>query len=350
MEIQKPPVRNGLSAKFWTESRSRFKRWFNPPRRLRFTRFGVYVVLLTLGVGFGAMNTGNNLAYLVFGMMLGFITASGVISEISLRGLEIEWIFSPDIFAGSPAPFRLAVKNRKKSLPSIGLRVITPFGPGRALYVAPGGHAALDFTFTPPKRGIHEISRIKIETLFPFGFFRKWRVFDEAQSFIVYPKINLGLKFDLRQPAGEKNRTTQEKGWGDTFWQIRDFQHGDNPRQISWKVSARQARLMVRETERETDKKISLTLGPRGPWNALSSEELEDAVSFVASLAWQKLAEGFAVGMHADDFSLAPSTNRRKVASILHYLALFDPSLPLEATPAPGLPDALPVLEIWKSR
>ena len=53
-------------------------RYLKPPRFLIFTRFGTTVVLLTIGVGLGAMNTGNNLVYMIFGMMLGFITASGV--------------------------------------------------------------------------------------------------------------------------------------------------------------------------------------------------------------------------------------------------------------------------------
>src|SRR3989338_5242040 len=105
MEIQKPPARKKSSARSWTEFLSRFKdslrRWLKPPRRLRFTRFGTYVVLITLGIGLGAMNTGNNLIYLVFGMMLGFITASGVISEMSLRGLQVDWIIPTELFAGA---------------------------------------------------------------------------------------------------------------------------------------------------------------------------------------------------------------------------------------------------------
>src|SRR3989344_4266111 len=153
---------------------TKIKSWLKPPRQLRFTRFGTYVVLITLGVGFGAMNTGNNLAYIVFGMMLGFITASGVYSEMSLRGLETDWLYPPEMFPGSPAAFRLILKNRKNSFPSVGLEAETPFGKGFALHVPAQGHAALDFTFTPSKRGRHAIPQVKVETRFPFGFFRKW--------------------------------------------------------------------------------------------------------------------------------------------------------------------------------
>lgn len=59
-----------------------------PPRRrrqiagrhLRFTREGKYFVALTFGIGFAAINTGNNLLYLVLGMLLALIVGSGVLS------------------------------------------------------------------------------------------------------------------------------------------------------------------------------------------------------------------------------------------------------------------------------
>src|SRR5262245_33753614 len=51
---------------FW----ERVRRFFNPPRKLKFTREGKYYLGITLGVGFAAINTGNNLLYLLLGMLL----------------------------------------------------------------------------------------------------------------------------------------------------------------------------------------------------------------------------------------------------------------------------------------
>ena len=44
---------------------------------------------MTLLVGFGAINTGNNLLYLLLGMMLALILLSGVLSETTLRKLRV---------------------------------------------------------------------------------------------------------------------------------------------------------------------------------------------------------------------------------------------------------------------
>ncbi len=60
-----------------------------PPRKLKFTREGKFFVGITLGVGFAAINTANNLLYLLLGMLLALIVVSGVMSEISLRDLTV---------------------------------------------------------------------------------------------------------------------------------------------------------------------------------------------------------------------------------------------------------------------
>src|SRR5215831_11538964 len=79
-----PPKRGGLLRR-WTNAWSRMR----PPRRLKFTREGKFFVGITLGVGFAAINTANNLLYLLLGMLLALIVVSGIMSELSLRDLTV---------------------------------------------------------------------------------------------------------------------------------------------------------------------------------------------------------------------------------------------------------------------
>ena len=74
-----------------------------PPRRLRFTREGKVFIGITFGVGFAAVNTGNNLLYLVLGLLLSLVILSGVLSEIALRGLEFRRRLPRRAYAGTPA-------------------------------------------------------------------------------------------------------------------------------------------------------------------------------------------------------------------------------------------------------
>ena len=59
-----------------------------PPRKLKVMREGKYYLGITLGVGFAAINTGNNLLYLLLGMLLSLMLVSGVMSDLSLRHLR----------------------------------------------------------------------------------------------------------------------------------------------------------------------------------------------------------------------------------------------------------------------
>src|SRR6187551_3093155 len=94
---------------FW----SRLRRRFRPPRRLSFTREGKIIVILSVGVGFAAINTGNNLLYLLLGWLLSFIIASGILSEQTLRALSVERRPPPRIFAGDPFLMEVVIKNAK---------------------------------------------------------------------------------------------------------------------------------------------------------------------------------------------------------------------------------------------
>ena len=85
---------------------AQLRRWFRPPRRLKLTREGKYFIGITFGVGFAAINTGNNLLYLLLGMLLSLIVVSGVLSELSLRELTVVRRLPPRAQVARPAPGR----------------------------------------------------------------------------------------------------------------------------------------------------------------------------------------------------------------------------------------------------
>lgn len=97
------------------------QKWLRPPRSLRITKAGWKFLGLTTVVGLAAVNTGNNLLYLVFGGMLSFITASGVLSELMLRKIRLERSFPRHIFAQQATLVNATVANRKKHVPSFSL-------------------------------------------------------------------------------------------------------------------------------------------------------------------------------------------------------------------------------------
>ena len=79
----------------------RLRRWLRPPRKLQPTRAGWCFFALVMGVGFAALNTGNNLLYLVLSLMLSFLILSGAFSESALRGVCVTRRVPRDLFANT---------------------------------------------------------------------------------------------------------------------------------------------------------------------------------------------------------------------------------------------------------
>ncbi len=75
------------------------------------TKAGVVYVLVTLVIGIAALNTGNNLLYIVVAAMLAAILVSGVVSALVLRGLELQVRLPEHVFAGRPVVGRIALHN-----------------------------------------------------------------------------------------------------------------------------------------------------------------------------------------------------------------------------------------------
>src|SRR5439155_24343889 len=92
------------------------------------TRAGVVYVLVTLVIGVAALNTGNNLLYIVVAAMLAGILVSGFVSVLVLRGLELDVRFRQHLFAGRAVPGRIVLRNSRRFLPSFSLRVVLARG------------------------------------------------------------------------------------------------------------------------------------------------------------------------------------------------------------------------------
>src|SRR5580704_11375592 len=89
------------------------------------TRAGIVYVLVTLMIGIAALNTGNNLLYIIVAAMLASILVSGVVSAWVLRWLELDVRLPEHVFAGRPVQGRIVVRNPRRILPSFSIRVVS---------------------------------------------------------------------------------------------------------------------------------------------------------------------------------------------------------------------------------
>ncbi|HZU53262.1 MAG TPA: hypothetical protein VFF77_05175, partial [Holophagaceae bacterium] len=81
--------------------------WKDRTLRLSITRLGWEYLLALMLIGLFAVNSGNNLLYLVFSLMLGLFLVSGVVSRRSLRDLKPLELDEGNLFARVRGGLRL---------------------------------------------------------------------------------------------------------------------------------------------------------------------------------------------------------------------------------------------------
>ena len=310
------------------------------PRRFPPTREGWWFLLATLLVGAAAVNGGINLLFFVFGMMIFLILASGVLSELCLRGLEVTRRAPGSIHAGSPYLMGIAVRNGKQRLPTFSLEVedLVAGRPvdRRCYYLKlPAGRVQeTAYRNVLPRRGYHELTGFRLSTRFPFGLIRKSRDVDAPARLLVYPAlVPVPDHFVFGKKVQQGRRQLKSPSRRGDFYGLREFRSGDDPRDIHWRVSARRGRYFIRESEDESSKTVVVVLeDPREHTPAPAVEpaaarvdpatSYEHAVSMAASIAMQLIKRGFQVGLVAGGAFLPAGGGPMHAAQLLQALAL----------------------------
>jgi uncharacterized protein (DUF58 family) len=301
-----------------------------PRRTIRPTRDGWWCLGAALALGFSAMNTGNNLLYLLASLLLALIVVSGVLSEQSMRRLHLSAVVPEEIFAGRPALLGTRVANRKRWLPSYSITLRA--GP-RRLYVdrlAAGEEVLLTWESTFAARGRARLPGVRVTTRFPFGLFAKTGrplLEDEA---IVFPAVRRIDAAGRRRSAAGGTRSLHRRGRGHDLYNLREYRVGDDQRLIHWRSTARAGALMVRELEAETAATTRIVLVGDGLHDP---ERLEAALSEAASLAVHLAGTGAAVELMGPGVHVPPGRGRAHQRRLLTALALYDPRT---AGAAPG--------------
>jgi uncharacterized protein (DUF58 family) len=304
-------------------------RYFATRRSIRLTSEGIRFLLFTIGIGVAAINTGNNLFYLLLAMMLSVVVISGLLSEHCLRRLRFHRHVPDLIMANQPATVTLSVTNRSAWLPSFSLRLFDMVGGqnlDRGLFVdhlAPQRSTLLSYPVLATRRGRLRLEGIRIETLFPFGLFLKRALYQVPAEIPVSPPIRpLSLRFVEELVSEGQGLSLPRRGHGTQLYNLRLYRPGDDSRAIHWMTTARTSNLIVRETEAEDQRRITIALSTLAPddHDAL----FEQGVTLVASLLWHLSEKSYPLRLivHAQDSRLGSGSDH--LLTMLRLLALCE--------------------------
>jgi uncharacterized protein (DUF58 family) len=316
---------------------SRLLSWLRPRRRFPPTREGWWFLMATLLIGLAAINAGLNLLFLVWGMMLCLILASGVLSELCLRGLEVRRSPPTTIHARSPFLMGIALTNGKRRIPSFSVEV-EDLMDGRPiekrcyfLKLPAGRTQETAYRHVLPRRGRQRLSGLRLSTKFPFGLIQKSRDVSDPAELVIYPALVPVPENLLRGLPAEHGRGRMRwRSRGGDFFGLRDFRHGDDPRDIHWRTSARRGMPFVRENE--DDEGLTATILFDNSSDGGSPDIFEAAVSVAASVSAELLRRGYRLAFVARGLHIAAARGPGQSTRIMRALALIERVMPSDAS------------------
>lgn len=293
-------------------------------------------MLVTVGVGIAAVNTGNNLIYLMLGLLLSVLLMSMLLSEIALYKLWFSRTLPVRAFAGESTRVKLHIENQKRWFPSFSLeledRVTEMERAGLCFYlkIDRGDKRRATYRFTPSARGYLRFEGYRVRTRYPFGLVEKRRRVDEEAEWLVYPApVESSLGERLGHPHGESRTQKPRVGTGEVAG-IREYRPGDEERDVHWRRTASLGTLVVRERQEDEGAELYVLLDNRLPEAPTEAEakalrdRFERTVSEATGLVMMAHARGFTVRLRASGVEAPIVGAGQPLDPVLRFLALIE--------------------------
>jgi uncharacterized protein (DUF58 family) len=308
--------------------------WRRPS--LDFSVTGLVYCAMMLFMGLAALNSQANLLFGVFGLMIGILLISGIISRGVLRRLSLHRVLPEHGVVGREMSVSYEFKNLKHFWPSFAVTIAEMEGVeafvrqphGYLLHVAPRSTTTVPVQLIPKRRGLHAMGRYQLSTSFPFGFIK--RAIDRRQEdkFLVFPTLAaVDPKLLALCRSAESTGTTMRprRGGSDEFYGLKEYRTGENPRWIYWRRSARTGTLVSREMTHVSPPRLLMLLDTHAAdRTGEEPEKVEQCIAMAASLVNAALETGLPVGLIVwnDEWqTIAPSRGKRQRLDLLSILA-----------------------------
>lgn len=272
---------------------------------------------MTLLLGFAAVNTGNNLLYLLVSALLGFMAVSGWLGQQNLRQLDVEFHFPHEIFATQPTLVRVRLYNRRTWLPAFLIRL--NLGEEKPLFawIAAGGWSEGSLTLSWPDRGTQHLEDVWLESCYPINFFVRSLRVSVQQSLLVFP---LPQRKKMATGEGEKGhssaQTSRNCGDSSDLRSVQDYRGGEPLKSIHWKLSARHDSYKVKLHEGFRAKPLMIDIDQL-------QGSLEQRIRQAAGLVVEQLRRQQPVGLQLGSERISPGLGRGQRRRLLSKLAVY---------------------------
>ena len=290
----------------------------------------VFVGLLTLESGLILLAI-PLLAYL--GLALYFAPGS--------LDLAVTRIISTDnVPEGRPVTIKVTILNQGNALEEVLLedlvsdKLTLVDGKTRKRIAVPAGELVeLEYTVSGP-RGKYRFEGIRATATDLFGIFHIHKIFPAPASVLVFPNVTQLRQIHIRprQTRGFAGPILARRGGsGVDFYGVREYQIGDSPRRINWRISSRhEQEFYSNEFEQEAIADVGIILDSRKQTNLVENNAalFEYSVLAAASIADAVLQEGHRVSLLVYGFGMErvyPGYGKVQKKRIMRTLAQSEP-------------------------
>ena len=238
------------------------------------------------------------------------------VTRQAMFGDEVDVMFTVENRQLLPLPWLEISDEFPEALPLIGTRSRASYHPERVVVSSALGMWAYQrvrrrFRLRCLARGAYRFGPMTLRMTDPFGLLTREERQAQAAVLVVYPLVapveRLGLP--PHSPFGEQKSPVRLLEDPLRIAGVRPYLHGDEPRRIHWKATARAGSLQSKIYEPATQHSLAVFLDVRTYQRALYGYDpvlAELAITAAASVANWALEQGYAVGVYANSVLTAP--------------------------------------------
>jgi uncharacterized protein (DUF58 family) len=274
--------------------------------------------VITLFIGFAAVNTGNNLLFLIVAALLGFMAVSGVFGWLNIHRLTLHIELPDEIYDGTDTLVSVSLENKKSIIPAFLIGVKLAGERFEFNLVNRRGRESCSLVLRFHGRGYAAPTETVIQSRFPINFFIRSKYYKIPDSFVVFPAPKACYSTVDFSAGGVRGESLARcKGFDGDVLKIRDYTGNEPLKLIHWRISAKHEEFKVKEMAGSASQPLILDIG------LLPGANLDDALSCGVFLVNRYMRQNRPVGLKAGGLLLKPDLSRAHRLRLLTELAVY---------------------------
>lgn len=283
---------------------------------MRITILGKAVLFLIFLTLWNAVNGGLNTLYMLYSALAAAIAVAWIGVRAAALGVTVKTILPDQIFCDEYFPIRLEIRNRLP-LPIFGILVSCHSGLLPINSIGERKTVTTTVSYRIARRGLNVINDLRLEFSFPFSLFIRMKKIP-IKDVLAFPAITRLAGRPRPELYQTEDALFPKRGAGDEFWGVRELGPDDDAKQISWKLSAKAAKPLIKEYAELAGNRVVITVS-----GAPENDATEFKIREAAAAARFFIDEGSFVRLITDEGDTGFGRGLLHLEMILKHLAIL---------------------------